>query len=244
MGLTGVGGGALMTPLLLLVFGIPPATAIGTDLWFAAITKSCAVGMHHKSGLIDWQVVKRLWTGSLPATVVTILCMKFFGLTINLQFLSVGIAAAVIITALGILFQTQLHDLGQRLRLTDADHFKHAQAPLTIAAGVLLGVMVSLTSIGAGAFGAVILTYLYPLRLTPSRLIATDIAHAIPLAAVAGIGHMAIGHLDHILLLKLLAGSIPGVILGAYLSSRLPQAVLRYGLVLCLLGVGGKLLWS
>lgn len=243
VGLTGVGGGSILTPLLLLVFGIAPTTAIGTDLWFAAVTKSVAVGAHHDSNLIDWMIVKRLWAGSLPAAIATILLMKFGVISIDVSFLQKGIGFAVLVTGMGLIFQEPLHALGERLRLTDSQHFKELQRPLTVIAGAFLGVMVSLTSIGAGAFGAVIMTYLYPLRLPPSKLVATDIAHAIPLTIVAGIGHMAIGHLDWSLLFHLLAGSIPGVLLGVYLSSKLPQVVLRGLLIACLMMVGGKLLW-
>jgi uncharacterized protein len=243
VGLTGVGGGALMTPILLLIFGIAPATAIGTDLWFAALTKLVAAGMHRTTGLIDWQVVRRLWCGSLPATVVTIVLMKLDVLSFDFLFLKIGIAVAVVVTALGMLLQKWLHVFGQRLRLTEAEHFKAMQGPLTIAAGALLGVLVTVTSIGAGALGAVMMSYLYPLRLKPAKLIATDIVHAIPLAMFAGLGHMAIGHVDLELLMWLLAGSIPGVLFGAFLSSRLPQALLRGALSATLLAVGAKLLF-
>jgi uncharacterized protein len=141
------------------------------------------------------------------------------------------------------LLQKWLHAFGQRLRLTEAEHFKAMQGPLTIAAGALLGVLVTVTSIGAGALGAVMMSYLYPLRLKPAKLIATDIVHAIPLAMFAGLGHMAIGHVDLELLMWLLAGSIPGVLFGAFLSSRLPQALLRGALSATLLAVGAKLLF-
>ncbi len=242
MGLTGVGGGAVMTPLLSLLFGMPLTTAIGTDLWFASIIKSIAVGMHHNTNLIDWQVVKRMWYGSLPAAAVTILLMKFGYLAGSPVGLKTAIGVAVVLTALSMAFKEQLHDIGQYFRLHDARHFKQWQTPLTIFAGVLLGIMVSLTSIGAGAFGAVIMTYLYPLRLTPTKLVATDIAHAIPLTMIAGLGHLVIGNVDFKLLGLLMAGSVPGVILGVMLSSRLPQNVLKWGIILCLMIVGVKML--
>ncbi|MBI3230692.1 MAG: sulfite exporter TauE/SafE family protein [Burkholderiales bacterium] len=244
MGLTGVGGGAVMTPILLLIFGIAPTAAIGTDLWFASLTKSVAVGMHHNTNLIDWQVVRRMWAGSLPAAAMTITLMKLGYLGVDLSFLKMAIGAAVVMTALSILFKEQLHNLGQNFRLRDAKHFKQWQKPLTIVAGIFLGVMVSLTSIGAGAFGAMILTYLYPLRMTPHKLVATDIAHAIPLTMIAGMGHLIIGNVDFHLLLLLLAGSVPGVIAGVMLSTRLPQNILRWGIIICLLMVGGKLFMS
>ncbi|HXE48262.1 MAG TPA: sulfite exporter TauE/SafE family protein [Ramlibacter sp.] len=243
VGLTGVGGGAVMTPLLLLVFGVAPVSAIGTDLWFAAITKLVATRVHHGNGLIDWQVVRRLWAGSLPASVLTLAWMATAPIDASTAgFLKAMIAAALLLTSVAMLFQKQLHGLGRKLRLEQADQFKSLQGPLTMAAGALLGFLVTLTSIGAGALGVVFLAYLYPLRLTPARLIATDIVHAIPLAMFAGAGHLLMGNVDIALLGNLLIGSIPGVLAGALLSSRLPQVVLRRALSAILLFTGLKLL--
>jgi uncharacterized protein len=234
-----------MTPLLLLVFGVAPLSAIGTDLWFAAITKVAATRIHHGHGLIDWQVVRRLWAGSLPASALTLGWMAAMPISAAAAgFLKILIACAVVVTALAMLFQKQLHDIGQKFRLESVHTFKALQPSLTVAAGALLGVLVTLTSIGAGAIGVVLLTYLYPLRLTSSRLIATDIVHAIPLAMFAGAGHLIIGNVNFGLLGNLLIGSIPGVIVGAMLSSRLPQVVLRRALSAILLFTGGKLLLS
>ena len=245
VGLTGVGGGALMTPILLLVFGVAPLTAVGTDLWFAAVTKLFAVHVHHASKLIDWGILKRLWMGSLSASLVAVMVLHVHPPSpASAGSLNVGIAAAIMVTALGILFQPQLHALGRRLRIMDADRFKHWQGPLTVLAGAVLGTLVTFTSVGAGALGAVFLTYLYPLRLTPPRLIATDIAHAIPLAVVAGTGHLLIGNVNFVMLGTLLLGSIPGVIMGAKLSTRLPHNVLKIGLATVLLAVGTKLVIS
>jgi uncharacterized membrane protein YfcA len=243
VGMTGVGGGAVMTPLLLLVFGVAPTAAIGTDLWFAAITKLAATRMHHSEGLIDWQVVRRLWAGSLPASAATSAWMAIAPIDAGMaHFLKVMIAIAVIVTACAMVFQKQLHDLGRRLRVGSSDSFVHWQAPATVAAGALLGFLVTLTSIGAGALGVVFLAYLYPLRLTAPRLIATDIVHAIPLAMFAGFGHLLIGNVDFGLLGNLLLGSIPGVLLGAWLSSRLPHGILRKALATILVVTGVKLL--
>lgn len=245
VGLTGVGGGALMTPLLLLVFGMAPTTAVGTDLWFAASTKLVATRIHHGRGLIDWQVVKRLWLGSLSASALTLVWMGTQAIKGgSFDFLKPAIAAAVMLTAVGLLFQKTLHAVGRRFRTAEANRFKALQGPLTVLAGVILGVLVTLTSVGAGALGAVFMAYLYPLRLTPPRLIATDIVHAIPLAMFAGLGHLLIGNVDFSLLGNLLLGSIPGVILGATLSARLPHKLLRGALSSVLLLVGVKLLWS
>ncbi len=245
VGLTGVGGGALMTPLLLLVFGVAPLAAVGTDLWFAAITKLFATRVHHSHGLIDWQVVKRLWMGSLSASALTLLGMKLYPVDeAAVVLLKAAIAVAVLVTALGMLLQKPLHALGRKLRTTDGEQFKAWQGPLTVAAGAVLGLLVTLTSVGAGALGAVFLAYLYPLRLTPPRLIATDIVHAIPLAMFAGLGHLLIGNVNFSLLGNLLVGSVPTVVVGAMLSARLPHAWLRGALAVVLLSIGLKLWWS
>jgi uncharacterized membrane protein YfcA len=245
VGLTGVGGGALMTPLLLLLFGVAPLSAVGTDLWFAAISKLFATGVHHSRGLIDWSVLRRLWLGSLSASALTMVWMQLQPVDeAALTLLKAGIALAVLITALGLLFQTRLQSLGRRLRTTEGSFFKQLQPPLTVLAGAVLGLLVTLTSVGAGALGAVFLAYLYPLRLTPPRLIATDIAHAIPLAVFAGLGHLLMGNVDFGLLANLLLGSIPAVLLGATLSARLPHLWLRRALALVLFLIALKLGWS
>ena len=245
VGLTGVGGGALMTPLLLLVFGVAPLSAVGTDLWFAATTKLFATRVHHSHGLIDWQVVNRLWMGSLTASALTLVWMKLHPIDATaVTLLKTAIAIAVTVTAIGMLLQKPLHVLGRKLRTTDGEHFKALQTPLTVLAGAVLGILVTLTSVGAGALGAVFLAYLYPLRLTPPRLIATDIVHAIPLAVFAGLGHLLIGNVDLGLLGNLLLGSIPAVIVGAVLSARLPHTLLRGALAVVLLSIGLKLWWS
>ena len=242
VGMTGVGSGALMTPLLLLVFGVVPLTAIGTDLWFAAITKLAATRVHHGHGLIDWQVVRRLWTGSLPATVATLAWLTLHPADAShTGILKGAIAIAVIVSALGILAQKRLHAWGRGLRVEKPGQFKAWQGPLTVAAGALLGFLVTLTSVGAGALGVVMLVWLYPLRLTPPRLIATDIVHAIPVAIFAGAGHFMVGNVDLPLLGNLLLGSIPGVLIGAQLSSRLPHTILRMVMAIVLLAIGVKL---
>ncbi|MBK9176764.1 MAG: sulfite exporter TauE/SafE family protein [Flavobacteriales bacterium] len=245
VGFTGVGGGALMTPILLLVFGIAPTVAVGTDLWFAAITKMFATPVHHRRGLIDWQVVLRLWAGSLSASAITLWAMSSISLGSEAtRYIQIAVACVVGITAVAMLFQPKLHAMGRSFRLAEAVSFKSWQVPLTVLAGALLGVLVTLTSIGAGALGAVMLVYLYPLRLTPPRLVATDIVHAIPLALFAGVGHALLGNVELTLLGNLLLGSVPTVIIGAMLSSRVPHGVVRIGLVLVLVAVGTKLLWT
>ncbi|MFC4621196.1 sulfite exporter TauE/SafE family protein [Comamonas nitrativorans] len=242
VGLVGVGGGALMTPLLLLLFGVAPLTAVGTDLWFAALTKLFASRIHQGHNLIDWPVVKHLWLGSLTASALTLIWMSLHPVDESaVVLLKTSIAIAVLITAVGLLFKRPLQALGRMLRTSSSSRFKAAQIPLTVMAGSVLGVLVTLTSVGAGALGAVFLAYLYPFRLTPPRLIATDIVHAIPLAIFAGVGHLVIGNVDFKLLGNLLLGSVPAVIVGAVLSTRLPHTLLRWLLAIVLLGIGSKL---
>lgn len=240
VGMTGVGGGALMTPILLLVFGVAPQAAIGTDLWYAAITKVSAARVHHGHGLIDWQVVRRLWAGSLTSSAATVVWMR--GQSTHgpgVEFLTSAIAIAVCLTAVGMLFSGPLTRIG---RAFDRQQWKPLQAPFTVMVGAVIGIVVTLTSVGAGALGAVCLLYLYPSRLTPARLVATDIAHAIPLAIVAGIGHLALTNFDGRLLINLCAGSVPAAFIGARLSARMPHGLLRPMLAVVLLVVGLQML--
>jgi hypothetical protein len=243
VGLTGVGGGSVMTPMLLLIFGTHPLSAVGTDLWFAAITKTAATKVHHGAGLIDWQIVRRLWAGSLPASALATWWLSSAHMGPHAtDWVRGAIAVAILVTASAMLFQHQLHELGRQFRVGDARHFKAMQPAMTVVAGATLGALVTLTSIGAGALGVVFLAYLYPLRLTSSRLIATDIVHAIPLAMFAGMGHLIAGNVDLNLLGNLLIGSLPGVLIGATLSSRLPQVALKRALAAILIFTGYKLL--
>jgi uncharacterized protein len=243
VGLTGVGGGSMMTPILLLFFGTAPLAAVGTDLWFAAFTKMVATGVHNKRGLIDWQVARRLWAGSLPASALTMLWLSSAHLDKHsTDWIKFAIAVAILVTASAMVFQSQLHALGRKLRIGHAEGFKTVQPALTVLCGALLGFLVTLTSVGAGALGVVFLAYLYPLRLTPTRLVATDIVHAVPLTIFAGTGHLIAGNVDFNLLVNLLIGSIPGVLVGAVLSSRIPQVILRRALAAILLITAVKLL--
>ena len=243
VGFTGVGGGALMTPLLVFLFGVAPQTAIGTDLLFASITKGFGSWVHGSRGSIDWLILRRLCAGSLPAAVLTLLLMRYFPPDKGLQALllpALGIALAL--TSVAMLFQPTLHRLGQKLRTTTPERFKGAQPGLTVAAGAVLGFLVTLTSVGAGALGVVMLVYLYPYRLTPPKLVGTDIAHAVPLTLVAGLGHFGLGHVDFHLLGALLLGSIPGIILGSRLSTTASRVYVRNAIAVMLAVVGVKLM--
>ena len=243
VGITGVGGGSLMTPILVLLFGVAPQTAVGTDLLYACITKTFGVAVHHKHEAVDWQVVRRLACGSLPGAALTLLWMQANHLSqMKSGVILTALAFALIITAIGILTKDWMHALGRRFRLGDSSRFKALQPALTVAAGVVLGVLVTLTSIGAGALGTVMLLYLYPLRMTPNRLVGTDLAHAIPLTLIAGMGHLALGNVNFPLLINLLVGSIPGVLAGAWISTRAPLGFMRYAIALVLSAVAVKLL--
>lgn len=243
VGITGVGGGSLMTPLLVLVFGMAPAAAVGTDLWFAAITKLVGGTVHHQRGGVDWQVVRRLSLGSLPAAVLTLVWLHTSGLGPVKQGLILHMLGVVLVlTALAMLLKKQLHAVGQRLRSSAPERFKGVQPPLTVLAGALLGFLVTLTSVGAGALGTVMLVYLYPFRMTPTRLVGTDIVHAIPLTMVAGMGHLWMGNVDLPLLGQLLLGSIPGIVIGSLVGTRTSELFLRRAIAAVLVAVGAKLL--
>ncbi len=242
VGLTGVGGGALMTPILLLVFGVSPTAAIATDLWFAAITKLVGAGIHHRSGQVDWPVVKRLWTGSLPVALVTVVIVSMGNEIGKIDWLADAVGVVVMVTAVGLVFAPWLLRLATARRIEQPVQFKAVQPMLTVVAGGTLGVCVALTSVGAGALGSVMLLYLYPLRMTPHRLVATDLVHAIPLAVVAGSGYLMAGLVDGWMLISLLCGSIPAIVMGSLLAGKVPGRFLQVVLAGVLLSAGAKIL--
>ncbi len=242
VGLTGVGGGALMTPILMLVFGVSPTTAIATDLWFAALTKLAGASIHHRAGKVDWQVVRRLWTGSLPMALVVVVVISMGTQIGKILWLSKAIGIVVIITALGLLAAPGLYSIARSKRLGNPSGFKSIQPAMTVLAGAILGVLVSMTSIGAGALGSVMLLYLYPLRMTPHRLVATDLVHAIPLAIVAGIGYLFAGLVDWHMLSSLLVGSVPAIIIGSLLAKKISGRWIQILLAIVLIAAGIKTL--
>lgn len=242
VGLTGVGAGALMTPILVLFFGVSPTVAIATDLWFAAITKLVGAKMHHGAGQVDWEVARRLWYGSLPMAFLMVLLVSFSMPVNKHDWLTQAIGVVVLITACGLLFSPTLLAAARQRRITQPNQFKSSQPLLTVLAGALLGVCVALTSVGAGALGSVLLLYLYPLRMTPHRLVATDLVHAIPLAVVAGMGYLVVGMVDYWMLLNLLIGSIPTVIIGSYLAQRISGRKIQILLAVVLIAAGLKTL--
>lgn len=242
VGLTGVGGGALMTPILLIVFGVSPATAVATDLWFAAVTKTVGAGVHHKNDNIDWQVAKRLWLGSLPIALLVVLLVGFGARVEKLDWLTRSIGIVVLITAVGLLAAPRLVAFARGRRVSRPERFKAVQPALTVISGGVLGLCVALTSVGAGALGSVLLLYLYPLRMTPHRLVATDIVHAIPLAMVAGLGYLLAGMVNWWMLVSLLAGSIPAVLFGGMLGAKVSGRLMQIALAVVLLMAAVKVI--
>ena len=239
VGLTGVGGGSLMTPLLISVFKLHPALAIGTDLWFAAVTKSGGAWAHHRHGHVDYRIAGLMLAGSIPASLATVALMHFTGVTQGwAAALTFSLGIALLLTAVVVAYKQAWHALGLKLERWLPERRK---AGLTIASGVLLGVLVSLSSIGAGAVGATLILLLYP-RLPAHRLVGTDIAHAVPLTLVAGIGHATLGHVDWSLLVWLLMGSLPGIWLGAQLTKTMPERAVRALLCVSLVAAGLKVI--
>ena len=241
VGLTGVGGGSLMTPLLVLLFGVNPKTAVGTDLLFAALTKTVGSTIHGWRDTVDWRIFRRLAAGSIPAAVMSVLALQALGEIGNRteHLIVTMLGGMLVLTAVAAFFQGALvRAMQQREAFGD----RQVMVP-TVMLGAFIGVAVSISSVGAGAIGVTALLVLYP-NLPLSRIVGTDIVHAVPLALVAGTGHWLYGDVDPFLLVNLLAGSIPGVIVGSLLSSRAPDRLLRPALAAVLLVSGFKLLAS
>jgi len=243
VGITGVGGGSLMTPLLVLVFGVAPATAVGTDLLYAALTKLGGSWAHSRRGTVDWKVVRLLALGSVPAALLSLLALKILALDEHsLKALITGVlSVALVLTALALLLKPYLQNLGRKPDGAVYELHAHHLPGATIFTGAVLGVLVTLSSVGAGALGVVVLLFLYP-RIPTSKIVGTDIAHAVPLTLVAGLGHAALGTVNFSLLGSLLLGSLPGIWLGSHLGVKIPERVLRTVLATMLLLIGGRLL--
>jgi uncharacterized protein len=240
VGITGVGGGSLMTPLLVLTFGIAPATAVGTDLLYACITKTGGTLVHGFHGTVAWPVVRRLAAGSIPATLLTILALRYFGAKEHgvSGLITNVLGFALILTAATLIFRKWL----QARLARSVDALAPWQKTLTtIALGAFLGFLVSISSVGAGAIGVTILVLLYP-QLPAARVVGSDIAHAVPLTLVAGLGHLYLGSIDWSLLVSLLIGSLPGIVLGSYFAARVPDRLLRPVLASTLALTGARLI--
>tara|TARA_B100000902_G_scaffold135405_1_gene133732 strand:- start:1562 stop:2329 length:768 start_codon:yes stop_codon:yes gene_type:complete len=239
VGLTGVGGGSLMTPLLVLIFKFPTAIAIGTDLLYASITKSAGVFSHSRLGNIEWNIVRNLMIGSIPASFLTTYYLKGIDLFAyeNVKVINFSLGIALILTSLAVLLQPLISKKAIKKKIKT----KINTAILTILLGLSLGILVTLTSVGAGAMGVTALLLLYP-QMSIKKIVGTDIAHAVPLTLFAGLGHLNLGTVNGYLLLSLLIGSIPGISLGSNLSAKIDEKWLRYILAIILIIVGFQLI--
>ncbi|MBR7781352.1 sulfite exporter TauE/SafE family protein [Undibacterium luofuense] len=241
VGLTGVGGGSLMTPLLTLLFGVSPSVAVGTDLAFASITKSAGTLTHRLRNTVEWRVVRLLCAGALPAALLATLALKELGAISKEigQIIRYCIAISVLLTVVAILFRARM------LAWLNAHPEKQLQGraldAATIITGAVLGVLVTISSIGAGAIGATILVMLYP-RMSPAHIAGTDIAYAVPLTAIAAIGHWWLGSINWELLGTLLVGSLPGITIGSLAAKAVPEKLLRGLLAVTLTAVAAKLM--
>jgi uncharacterized protein len=242
VGLTGVGGGSLMTPVLVLIFGVQATTAVGTDLLYAATTKSVGTVVHHRRGTIDWRVTQRLAIGSIPATIFTLTLLYEFGVRggASPPLITIILACALILTAICVVSHRWLRLLTATRR---SESNPRRVAALTITAGLFLGVLVPLSSVGAGAIGMTALVLLYP-RTPIAKLVGSDIAHAVPLTLIAGIGHWLLGSVNWLLLSSLLIGSLPGICVGSYFAARVPDRIMRPLLAGTLMLVGIRMLHS
>jgi uncharacterized protein len=239
VGMTGVGGGSLMTPLLILLFGIHPSTAVGTDLLYASATKVGGSVVHGFTRSIHWPAVIRLASGSIPASLLTLLVLWQLDLKTDAgrSLVNVVLCFALFLTAASLIFRKAIME-SLRWRMEQFDARTIARA--TVLAGAILGVLVSISSVGAGAVGVTALLLLYP-QLPMARIVGSDIAHAVPLTLVAGIGHWAMGAIDWHLMGVLLVGSLPGIVIGSYFATRVPETALRLILAVTLILVASKL---
>jgi len=240
--MTGIGGGSLMTPILILLFGVHPATAVGTDLLYAAATKTGGSLVHGLAHSIDWRVVRRLAAGSIPGTVVTLAILSHFNLNGDAArgLITLVLSIALFTTAFVLVFGTRIVRL-YRTRVAELPSERTAFA--TILVGALLGVLVSISSVGAGAIGVVLLVLLYP-QLPMAKIVGSDIAHAVPLTLIAGIGHWMMGSVDWHIITSLLVGSLPGIFIGSYFAIRIPERALRLVLATTLFVVASRIAYD
>jgi hypothetical protein len=242
VGMTGVGGGSLMTPLLILLFGIHPATAVGTDLLYAAATKTGGSLVHGLARSIDWRVVRRLASGSIPATIVTLVVLSRFNLSgeASRNLITLVLSGALFVTAFVLVFGGPIVKL-YRARVRELDPRRTTGA--TVLVGVTLGVLVTISSVGAGAIGVIALIALYP-QLPMAKIVGSDIAHAVPLTLIAGLGHWTMGSVDWHIIVSLLVGSLPGIFLGSYFAIRIPERALQLVLATTLFVVASRMAYE
>ena len=240
VGLTGIGGGSLMTPLLLM-FGIPPHIAVGTDLLYASVTKASGVVAHQKQKTIRWPIAGLLALGSIPAAILTGLALMFYFTDYEqyTHIITTSLGVMLIITAALLLFRSQLQQFASQQAGEKHSFIQENKALITVIMGIFLGVFVTLSSVGAGAIGTAILLVLYP-ALRSINIVGTDLAHAVPLTTVGGLVHLYLGNVDYALLGALLVGSLPAIHIGTKVGKHLPDNLLRPALASLLMLIGVK----
>ena len=247
VGVSGMGGGAITTAALIGLFGVPPLTAVGTDLLFAGATKIVGTSVHARNGNVNWRVVALLACGSLPATALVLAALSQLDTghaDVDLWVTRI-IGLAILLAAATIIVRRQL----KYIRIKSSPHRPPGAAitvgtvAWTLLLGFVLGALVTISSVGAGAVGVAVLFVLYP-RMTAARIVGSDIAHAVPLTLIAGLGHALIGSVDWQLLGLLLIGSVPGIYVGSQVAHHLPEKWLVAGLAIVLTGIGLRLLFA
>ena len=235
VGMTGVGAGSLMTPFLIAQVGVQPALAVGTDLLFASITKASAIAPHHNFGNVNWRIVRWLAAGSVPGSIAMLAMIEWLepDLATMAHLIKTALVVALILSSAAILIYPFIVREKASVGAALSDGEQSPRPFPTVMLGLVLGSIVTLTSVGAGAIGVVVLTLLYPM-LRPRHLIGTDVVHAVPLTLVSGLGHLSMGNANFTLLGLLLAGSLPGIAIGARLTGRLPDWFLRVALAIIL----------
>ncbi len=240
VGMTGIGGGALMTPILIVGFGISPAVAVSTDLLYAAVTKMGGVWPYAKKRLVNWQIVIAMLIGSIPGALLTLWWLHGIEEMEALeQLMNLTLGVSLVLTSVAVFFRNRIRNYVLEL---DAPRLKAVgrrwRLPVTSVAGLVLGMLVTLSSVGAGALGTALLILLFP-HMTMPMIVATDLVHAVVLTSIAGAGHWQLGNVDPLLLVYLLAGSLPGVYLGAQLGVRLSPKFMQplMGALLLIIGI-------
>ena len=249
VGITGVGGGSLMTPILISLFRIEPHIAIGTDLLYAAISKFCGSIVHAKKTNIVWPIVLWLAVGSIPASLATHWVLENY-LSQSASYkgiLTMVLGFMLTLTGISIVFRGSIEKFFSKFRQNESLELTEDLANIHLRAkekrvyivvmGIVLGIFVTLSSVGAGAFGIMALVLMFP-HLPMIRIIGSDVVHAVLLTLVAGLGHLSSGNVDLHLLGWLLVGSIPAIIIGTLISSRLPERMIRKILGITLFALG------
>lgn len=239
VGLTGIGGGALMTPILIVVFGIPPITAVSTDLLYAAVTKFGGTFSYARKKLVEWRIVLLLLGGSIPGSLLTLHYLKGLdGLEQIEHLMNLTLGISLVLTSIAVFLRNRIRGQAMKWQHTNfAGHARKWRPFVTLFMGLLLGGLVTLSSVGAGALGTALLILLYP-RMTMPAIVGTDLVHAVVLTGVAGAGHYQMGSVDIELLIYLLIGSLPGVFLGSHIGARLSPKVMQPIMGSILLAIG------